>query len=201
MTDGIRKKEKHAPGAGLPFCEGWFLRRIACPLLMRTCSVEKATERIRRIGGEMVADAKSLSREALVTKVRIRRPFGLEHSSTNWSVAMVLEHLVFVGSVFGKVIERLSNGKVPRMVIDPGQAKPRGELENPIEAFQSWLDGYLEKIAATDLVAHPELCHPHPWVGELDAREWHVFNSAHLGVHRKQLNRVIAGLREQTTGR
>lgn len=34
----------------------------------------------------------------------------------------------------------------------------------------------------------------HPWFGPVDAADWHALAGTHLGIHRKQIERIVAGL-------
>ena len=34
----------------------------------------------------------------------------------------------------------------------------------------------------------------HPWFGPLDAAGWHALAATHMGVHRRQLERILAAL-------
>jgi hypothetical protein len=36
----------------------------------------------------------------------------------------------------------------------------------------------------------------HPWFGRLNASEWYAMAGVHMGLHRVQLEKIVAGLRQ-----
>ena len=40
----------------------------------------------------------------------------------------------------------------------------------------------------------------HPWFGALDAAGWHALAAGHMGIHRVQMQRILAGMRMERAG-
>ena len=62
----------------------------------------------------MIALAEPLSAEQLQRRVLVKAPMGMEDSSRYWSAAMVLEHLIEVGSRIAVGIVELTHGSQSR---------------------------------------------------------------------------------------
>lgn len=187
-----------APGAGLPKVELFIARalfRLRCWTgNQNTFSALFSRERetIRRL----VSSCPSTS---AATRVLIKRLPGMEDSSRNWSVWMALDHLRIVNTGLAKTIGALARGKVP-----PGQAgtaavKPSPSVDASVVAdYEHSCDAVLAAVAAApNLKTNARFAHP--WFGALDAREWLAMAGAHMGIHRKQIERILKGLSAATS--
>jgi hypothetical protein len=43
--------------------------------------------------------------------------------------------------------------------------------------------------------------HPHPWFGPMTAHDWHCLAAIHHRVHRRQLERIVGKLTDETRGK
>ncbi|WP_395740403.1 DinB family protein [Prosthecobacter sp.] len=181
------------PGAGLPTFELWAARlfftlkrwRGDRETFVRQFEQERATIRA------LVNTCPDAKRGERVLIIRLR---GLEDSSRHWSVWMTLDHLRITNTGVVRVIHALTHGRVP-----PGQAstaavKPDVKVTSAVEAeYERSCDAVLAAIAeSSDL--NTTLRFAHPWFGALNAAGWAAMAGTHLGLHRAQIQSILAGL-------
>ncbi len=181
------------PGAGLPAPER-FIARILFELRRRTvdragsdAGFREQREAVRRL-------VAGLDDASAARRVLIARPRGLEDSSRYWSVWMTLDHLRIVHHEIARIIGELGKGTVPAGQASTAAVKPAAEVgREVVDAYEQSCDVLLAAAAAV-----PELRtavrFPHPWFGPLDAAGWHQLAAGHFGIHRVQIERIIAGL-------
>ncbi len=179
------------PGAGLPKPELYVaralfaLRRWTSSRTALTALFQRERAAIRRI-------LLSCEGSAGARRVLIRRLPGLEDSSRYWSVWMTLDHLRIVHREMRRVIEALTGGVVPEGVASTAAVKPGVELSAGIVAeYEESCDALLAAVA-TPANLKTSLRFAHPWFGPLDAAGWHALSAVHLGIHRVQIERIVA---------
>jgi hypothetical protein len=185
-----------APGAGLPRLQAFVLRHVLFPAFCRTTSWDKALGLFLQEGERVVVAAQSLAPEALQTRVLIRAPMGIEDSSRYWSAAMVLEHLIEVGSRIATGVVELTHGQAASVKADIAEVKPQGSKDGDIvAAYRTFLADYAGMV--THRVGDRTARHtaPHPWFGDLTPQRWVCLGAIHQQIHRRQMERIIAGLR------
>ncbi len=185
-----------APGAGLPRLQAFALRHVLFPAFCRMTSWDKALGLFLQEGERVAAAAQSLAPEALQTRVLIRAPMGIEDSSRYWSAAMVLEHLIEVGSRISTGVVELTQGQAISVKADIAAVKPQGSKDSDIvSAYRAFLESYTDKV--THRVGDRAARHtaPHPWFGALTPQRWVCLGAIHQQIHRRQMERIIAGLR------
>lgn len=187
-----------APGAGLPPLQAFVLRHVLFPAFCRTTSWDEALGLFLREGERVAAAAQSLAPEALRTRVLIRAPLGIEDSSRYWSAAMVLEHLVEVGSRIATGVVELTHGQAASVKADIAEVKPQGRNDGDgdiVAAYRAFLEDYADMVTrrAGDRAARHTA--PHPWFGDLTPQRWVCLGAIHQRIHRLQMERIIAGLR------
>jgi len=187
-------QDKHQPGAGLPSAEGFFLRYMAAPPMFLLSPQATSTKRFQSFGQKFITISESMSADCLQQVVTTKRPFALEHSSTSWSVAMVLEHLLLVGDVINTVMEALVNDEPPQILVSTAAVKPTGQLEMPIEKFKSYVGDYVTFANGVDIANAKKVRHLHPWFGELSASQWHAFSWMHEWIHYRQVEKIMRQL-------
>lgn len=122
----------------------------------------------------------------------IGRITGIEDSSRNWSVLMVLEHLCMVNSDILKIIGALRRGIVPKGSVAIDYYKPIVDLDfEVVDRFKANSFDYLEFVRAYG-VLKSSVTYPHPWFGQLTAHQWNVLAAAHIRIHRKQVQAIVA---------
>jgi len=150
-----------------------------------------------RFAGERQAileQVRGCSAETGARRVLIRRVAGLEDSSRFWSVWMTLDHLRIVNVALADLIGSLARGVVPDTVVSTAAVKPRPDVgDETIAAFEASCARLSAVVAAApDLSTRGRLTHP--WFGPLDAASWYVLAGVHMGVHRLQIRRILAGM-------
>ena len=128
----------------------------------------------------------------------IPRVIGIEDSSRNWSIAMVLEHLHLVNKDLTTAIDALGRGIVPHGEIDVAIYKPDEDLGTDVmQRMRDTNENYCQVIE-TIMKRHGRLPHTphfdHPWFGPLNAHQWHALAAAHQTIHRRQIQKIIAML-------
>ncbi len=128
----------------------------------------------------------------------ISRVIGVEDSSRNWSVAMVLDHLCKTNAEMLVAVEALNKGVVPHGEIDISLYKPDPDVGHEVfDRFNAVHDRYVSSLERLfenrkSLLRHPTFAHP--WFGELSAHQWHVLAAIHQWIHRRQANKIITML-------
>jgi hypothetical protein len=175
--------------------QAFVLRHVLFPAFCRTTSWDEALGLFLREGERVAAAAQSLAPEALQTRVLIRAPLGIEDSSRFWSAAMVLEHLIEVGSRIATGVVELTHGQAASVKADIAEVKPKGHNDGGIvAAYRAFLEDYADKVTrrAGDRAARHTA--PHPWFGELTPQRWVCLGAIHQQIHRRQIERIVAGL-------
>ncbi len=186
-----------APGKGLPWLEHlvaryWILPRASKKVSWKACEMQfnRETQKILEI-------YHSIPELDLSTCILVPRLQGLEDSSRYWSAAMVLEHLVIVGSQIAKVIVELTHKRIPQGEANIARVKPLGILTAPKAEAQ------YEAFAITEMNQRRAQIGDqnsltrfvHPWFGPITARQWNWLMGSHQYIHRKQLEQIAKGLK------
>lgn len=116
----------------------------------------------------------------------------MEDSSRYWSAAMVLEHLIIVGSLMSEAVVLLSRGVAPDSSLGIADVKPLGGVshDQSLALFTEFLATTAHRMTVDVLDRESKKCLVHPWFGPLDLRQWHWLMAAHQRVHRKQLEAI-----------
>lgn len=180
-----------APGAGLPPLE-LAIARVVFPIGAAFTSWNSALERFRAEGERILDLVQPLSTPRLTERVLIKRIRGIEDSSRYWSPAMVLDHLVIVGNAIGNMVVSLSLGQRPPSEASIAAVKPDPAVgPKLIGRFHDLLASYPRLLAEHVKTRDSRTTYPHPWFGELTARQWHALASFHQGIHRRQLLAIL----------
>ncbi|MDX6766566.1 MAG: hypothetical protein SFU85_07230 [Candidatus Methylacidiphilales bacterium] len=182
-----------APGAGLPPLELLFGRMLfKSRTLAGNPESFKRTFQIERARIHQHLD--TCPPIARGRKVLITRAFGMEDSSRHWSLWMTLDHLRIVNGSIARIISSLGSGSIPEGRASTADVKPSPAADSSVEApYEASCEAVLE---AADFVADLKtpLRFAHPWFGPMDAFEWYALAGGHMGIHRVQIERIIAGL-------
>jgi hypothetical protein len=168
------------------------------PAFCRKTSWDKALGLFLQEGERVAAAAQSLAPGELRTRVLIRAPLGIEDSSRYWSAAMVLEHLIEVGSRIATGVVELTHGQAASVKADIADVKPKGRDAGDgdvVSAYRAFLADYADKLTRRAGDRAARLTAPHPWFGELTPQRWVCLGAIHQRIHRRQMERIIAGLR------
>ena len=183
------------PGAGLPAVQAFLLRYLLFPAFCRTNSWQKALAKFQAEGDRIVALAESLSSKQLQKRILVKAPMGMEDSSRYWSSAMVLEHIMEVGSRVATGIVELSHGQEVTVNSDVADVEPKGEKgPQVIEEYKIFLRDYAHTLTEDVDDWKSAQTYGHPWFGELTAQQWPCLGAVHQKIHRHQMERIVAGL-------
>ena len=175
--------------------QAFALRYLIFPAYCLTTSWDKALAASQAEGQKLIALAEALSADQLQQRVLIKVPMGIEDSSRYWSAAMVLEHLIEVGSRVAVGVVELTNGSTVTVKADIADVKPEGGKGNEIvEDFRQFLDDYARMVTEDIGDRKSKSRHPHPWFGNLNAHQWVCLGAVHQSIHRKQMERIVAGM-------
>ena len=182
-------------GGGLRRGRAFFLRHLGFPFLNSIVSWERALDIFEKEGEKVLSFARSMDKDKLFERVLVPKLFGLEDNSRYYSVAMVLEHLLIVGTALQNRIPMLSQGKSVAQEIKIEDYKPYMEIEDSIiEQYESFLHGFRKELEENIDNIYLENRHEHPWFGELKAKDWSVMGAIHQVVHRRQIEAIIRGI-------
>ena len=131
------------------------------------------------------------------TAILIKRLPGLEDSSRNWSICMVLEHLAIVNDGVRNIITALTNNEIPPGKVSTADVKPsKRDSHKSVSKFIESADA-LSKCIECSADLNTRLRYDHPWFGSLSAAGWHAMSAFHMQLHRKQVDRILSGLRDR----
>ncbi len=185
------------PGAGLPRLEQAFLSttfKCATAVLSDRRAMalfNKETDRLLRFAKD--DESYDISAPLLIPRV-----IGIEDSSRNWSVLMVLEHLCMVNSDILTAIGLLLNGESPEYVLATKDYKPSPDAGYDViqkfEQVNSDYVGNVESLIQSRGSLRSSARYEHPWFGPLDAHQWHCLAAIHQRIHRRQTQKIVAML-------
>jgi uncharacterized damage-inducible protein DinB len=182
------------PGAGLPQPE-LFIARLLFAVQSRKGNRDTFNARFSRERATIRRLVDSCDPASAATRVLIKRVPGLEDSSRHWSVWMTLDHLRIVNHGIANTIETLSKEISPDRKASTAAVKPGPTADSSVrEAYEKSCDAVLAAAAASpNLKTTARFAHP--WFGPLDASGWHAMAGSHMSIHRKQIERILQGLR------
>lgn len=182
-----------APGKGLPIWERLSINYVALPRFYRATSWDQRLAMFEK-NGRRILEVATTAEGHLLERALVPRLPGLEDSSRFWSISMVMEHLITVGSDMAELIVQLSNGQVPDRFVSIAAYKPKGA--HTAEAQRAEFDAFLATFrhAMTQLVGDrtSRAKFRHPWFGPRTAAEWLGVAALHQALHRKQAQLISA---------
>ena len=128
----------------------------------------------------------------------IPRVIGIEDSSRNWSVMMVLEHLCLANREMLTATQALFEGITPRGEVDVALYKPASDIGfEVLDQYRDLSDEYfltIERLIESRGQLQTAARFRHPWFGMLNAHQWHCLAAFHQRIHRRQAQKIIAML-------
>ncbi len=183
------------PGAGLPALE-LLLARLLFAWKRRQGGQAHHEAVFRREQEAILALVASCTPAQAAQRVLIPRLRGMEDSSRFWSVWMTLDHLRITNTAFAGAIRSLRQGVVPQRRPSTADVKPSPTVdEGVVVAFEQSCELFLKASRPKEGQSlHTAARYPHPWFGPLDAAAWHVVGGFHMGLHRRQIESILAGM-------
>ena len=128
------------------------------------------------------------------TQIKIPRLQGIEDASRNWSLYMVVDHLVRVDRAILDTIKCLCNGYQPLSGIAIADFKPNPDADvGVLDTFQETARGFQRDVLEL-MPIRSRARFGHPWFGALDARQWIMLAAAHHRIHRRQAHKIVTVL-------
>jgi len=190
--------EVQEPGAGLPWLENAVLNttfKLATAVMSDGRAVKlfnKESERLLKYA-DQGGESYDVSQELLIPRV-----IGIEDSSRNWSVLMVLDHLCLTNREMLLTINSLLNGTAPHRELKIEDFKPSPDVGfDVIERYRQMSSDYVgnvESLINSRGSLRSSARYTHPWFGPLDAHQWHCLAGIHQRIHRRQAQKLIAML-------
>lgn len=184
------------PGAGVSWLQRQVLKYVVGPRVAAKSDWDADTQRFTATCAEMLQLVAPLNNVQLQTRVLVPKQAGLEDSSRYWSAAMVLEHVMIVGTGIRDIVIRLSQGAVPPGHVDTARVKPQGvrAAQDTMIDFETFAHTLPAHLAAGVRDKTSPTVMAHPWFGNFTAHQWHWLLATHNDIHVKQLKAIIAGL-------
>lgn len=200
MTNQTQRPQLEAPGAGISRTEMLLLNKVLKRFLIKNSGVTEAVSFLKKSKAEILAAVEVVDKSKLTEKVLVARPWFVEDSSRNWSVAMLCRHLAIVDSSLARAIESgrvVSSVGLPEPSKRVAAVKPEEE-KNQASVIDEFSDAVVSLAAAADKHKPADLkvrTIPHPWLGEISHLQWIWFAGYHHRVHLKQLQAIVRGLK------
>ncbi len=180
------------PGAGLPKLE-LRIARLLFAFQRKLGNRDSFNARFQRERETIRSLVNSCDDDSGARRVLIRRPAGLEDSSRYWSVWMTLDHLRIVHQGMIRTIGALNKVVQPPGAANTANVKPSQQVTAAIiPEYEQSCDQLLETVATAGNLK-TKLRYTHPWFGPLNAADWHALAASHIGIHRTQIQRIVAG--------
>lgn len=183
-------------GDGLPSIEKGVIRYLLIPIIRLLMTWNLALfllKRERKIIEKLVSN---LPHEMKGKRVKINRVFAIEEHSSDFSVNMVCEHLYIAGTAVMGVIDTLSKEQEFKRDIKIEAVKPKGEDDNAIENFKSFMDKY-EAYIRSHKKNQSKMTKAHPWFINFNNCDWSCFMFMHTFIHRRQIQEIVKVLGEE----
>lgn len=184
------------PGAGVPWPQGLVLKYFVAPFIAGRTDWSVSEERFHKLTHKILKEIDGLTDAQQSTKVLVPPQAGLEDSSRYWSIAMVLEHLVIVGTAIIYAINELDSGRIPQGKADTAAVKPIGALSasQSAEEFKKFSQTDYKNLVLGIKNKNSTLRFRHPWFGMITAKQWFWVLAIHHGLHLKQIREIKKGL-------
>lgn len=183
------------PGAGLPELERSLIRFVLVPFVRVLFTWNIALYLLKRevfIINKLIS---SLDKEECIKKVLIDRTFAIEDDTRQFSVNLVLEHLVIAGNAVQGVIKTLSDEQEVPGDIKIEMVKPKDNKLEQINDLNKFYQNYFSFIKRLPK-KHSKMKKKHPWFVEFNNFDWSAFMFMHTFIHRRQIEAIIKKLGE-----
>lgn len=182
------------PGSGLPKMERLFIKNILVPSIRTLCTWNIAIFLLKRELKIIKNLVNNIDEKKLTKKVIIDRVFAIEDDTRQFSLNMVLEHLVIAGTLIKDVIKTLSKEQEYKDDIKITNVKPNKNIQEEYKEFEEFYNEYIIFIK-NHSKKQSKMKKRHPWFIEFNNYDWSVFMFMHTFIHRRQIQAIIKELK------
>ena len=187
----MANNELQRPGAGLPELERLLLS-AGLNIGSAFISKRRALNRFKR-ESQKIWELIDQTDIPIASEPRlISRMMGMEDSSRDWSLLMVVHHLCLVNTDVLKIINALCDGVTPHGTLDIADYKPDPDVDLDVLDRFRMLNDDLEAAVESKKSLRSVAQMRHPWFGALSAHGWLCLAAVHQGLHCRQAKRVLA---------
>lgn len=183
------------PGEGLPKAEFLLIRLVLVPMVRIFFTWHIAFWLFKRETRLIAALAKSVPQSQLQQMMEIDKTFAIEDHSRQFSLNMVIEHLTITGHGVMAVISSLSQEKEFERPLTIEGVKPFENKADSLSGFYTFVEEYTAFFTALEK-KHSRMTKPHPWFSSFNNFDWNAFMYMHTFIHRRQIQAIIAALKE-----
>ena len=181
------------PGSGLPEQERLGIKNFLVPMIRILFTWNLALWFLKREIKIIEQLVSQIPREKCTQKVLINRTFGIEDDTRQFSINLVLEHLVIAGQAVQMVIQKLSQEEEIPMPIKIEAVKPKENKLDQIDDFLKFYHSYFDFIENLPK-KQSKMTKAHPWFIKFNNYDWSVFMYMHTFIHRRQLQAIMKEL-------
>lgn len=186
----MNRRELQPPGAGLPAFEKFYLN-VGFKIGSSLTSDDRALALFDRVSKGILQFIDPVDIDVLSQPVLIPRVQGIEDSSRNWSVLMVLEHLNMVNRAIMSTIRELHGNRSPFGEVAIEEYKPDPDVDaGVIDEFRETNRRY-RNFVLSHKPLRTSMHHVHPWFGFLDGHQWHFLAAVHQRIHSRQIQKIL----------
>lgn len=184
------------PGAGLGFFIEFFLRWYVNPFVVKKISWQQCEENFIKIHKKVLDTLESITEDKIDIKILVPPQRGLEDSSRYWSVKMLVEHLLIVGTQVEMAIIRLGREESMKELVSIAAVKPKGEASYPqlLEKLKLFTSRIPEDLNRNVQNKESQAKLVHPWFGPFNSKQWYWLLGTHASIHLRQLKEIKKGL-------
>lgn len=187
------------PGAGLPKVELMVARCLFHGKRLFTTR-ENALRTLEEEEAKILTLLSKCDEAMAEGRVLIARLPGMEDSSRHWSVYMTLDHLRIVNGGIAGTIAALLAGREPRKPASTAAVKPAAHVTAAVVPEFAKSCANLKSLSSSGQNLKTPHRFAHPWFGPLDASGWFFMAGFHMRLHRRQIERIMEGWKERSTG-
>lgn len=179
------------PGGGLPKLERLFIKHFLVPSVRFVFTWESALNLLNKEVRKIESIVNKIPKEDLQKRVIIDRVFAIEDNSRDFSVNMVMEHLVIAGTGVMGIIHTLSKEEEFTQEVTIEGVKPYANSADMLKEFLAFMqkyDSFINSLPKKKSV----MTKKHPWFVEFNNFEWSAFMFIHTLIHRRQIEAIVS---------
>lgn len=197
MNQPIDQKIKLAPpGAGIGFFTELFLKVYVNPFVTKKATWESCETSFKKLHSLILKELESIPVDKAELRILVPPQKGLEDSSRYWSVKMLVEHLLIVGTQGQTAIIRLSKEEHMSELVSTADVKPLGEASYSLilDKFRNFSASLPDDLSSRVVNKESRSTLKHPWFGAFNSKQWYWLLGMHASIHLHQLKEIKKGL-------